>query len=147
MHSLYSASTHLYIAKALIPKPRNIFIFSFKKERERKKTKTKTKENRKYIFSEFICLCTGRYYLVDAGYSFREGYLPTYRNQIHHLKDFNRTGIETVQEKFNFHHFSLRNVVERAFGLLKSRWHVLRGLPFYEKKHASEDYNCLFCFA
>jgi hypothetical protein len=28
---------------------------------------------------------------------------------------------------------SLRNVVERAFGVLKSRWHVLRGLPFYER--------------
>jgi hypothetical protein len=26
-------------------------------------------------FSEFICLCTWRYYLVDAGYSIREGYL------------------------------------------------------------------------
>ena len=33
-----------------------------------------------------------------------------------------------MQEKFNFHHSSLRNVVERAFGLLESRWYVLRGL-------------------
>jgi hypothetical protein len=30
--------------------------------------------------SKFICLCTERYYLVDAGYSIREGYLPPYRN-------------------------------------------------------------------
>jgi hypothetical protein len=36
-------------------------------------------------FYEFICLCTGRYYLVDAGYSIREGYLPPYQNQRHHL--------------------------------------------------------------
>jgi hypothetical protein len=70
---------------------------------------------------------------VDGGYSIREGYLPPYRNQRHHLEDFNRRGAETVQEKFNFHHSSLRNVVEQAFGLLKSRWHVLRGLPMYER--------------
>jgi hypothetical protein len=61
---------------------------------------------------------------VDAGYSIREGYWSPYRNQRHHLEDFNQTGVESVQEKFNFHHSSLRNVVERAFGLLKSRWHV-----------------------
>jgi hypothetical protein len=84
-------------------------------------------------FSDFICLCIGRYYLVDVGYSICEGYLPPYRNQRHHLEDFIRTGVETVQEEFNFHHSSLRNVVEHAFGLLKSRWHVLRGLPFYER--------------
>jgi hypothetical protein len=48
------------------------------------------------FFSEFICLCTGRYYLVDVGYSIREGYLPPYRNQIHYLEDFNRTRVETV---------------------------------------------------
>ena len=80
-----------------------------------------------------LFVCTWRYYLVDVGYSIREGYLQPYRNQRHHLEDFNQTGVESVQEKFNFHHSSLRNVVERAFGLLKSRWHVLRGLPFYER--------------
>jgi hypothetical protein len=84
-------------------------------------------------FSEFICLCTGRYYLVDAGYSVREGYLPPYWNQRHHLEDLNRRGAETVQVKFNFHHSNLRNVVEHGFGLLKSRCHVLRGLPMYER--------------
>jgi hypothetical protein len=96
-------------------------------------------------FSEFICLCTGRYYLVDVGYSIREGYLPPYRNQRHHLEDFNQTGVETVQEKFNFHHSSLRNGVERAFGLLKSRWHVLRGLLFY--KRSMQVQIIIACFA
>jgi hypothetical protein len=40
------------------------------------------------VFSEFICLCTGRYYLVDAGYSIHEDYLPPYQNQRYHLEDF-----------------------------------------------------------
>jgi hypothetical protein len=33
---------------------------------------------------------------VDVGYSIREGYLPPYRNQSHHLEDFNQTGVESV---------------------------------------------------
>jgi hypothetical protein len=88
---------------------------------------------------------TGRYYLVDDCYSIREGYLPPYRNQRHHLEDFNQTGVESLQEKINFHHLNLRNVVERAFGLLKSRWHVLRGLPFYER--SMEVKIIIACFA
>ena len=92
-----------------------------------------------------LFVCTGRYYLVDAGYSIRERYLPPYRNQRHHLEDFNQTGVETVQEKFNFHHSSLRNVVERAFGLLKSKWHVLRGIPFFERSMQVEI--IIACFA
>jgi hypothetical protein len=47
-------------------------------------------------FSEFIFLCTGRYYLVDVGYLIREGYLPPYQNQRHRLEDFNRRGTKTV---------------------------------------------------
>jgi hypothetical protein len=70
---------------------------------------------------------------VDAGYSICEGYLSPYQNQRYHLEDFHRRGAETIEEKFNFHHSSMRNVVERVFGLLKSRWHVLRGLPMYER--------------
>jgi hypothetical protein len=49
------------------------------------------------LFSGFICLYR-EVYLVDAGYSIREGYLPPYRNQRHHLEDFNQTGVESVQE-------------------------------------------------
>jgi Skp family chaperone for outer membrane proteins len=37
----------------------------------------------------------------------------------YHLKDLHRRGAETVEEEFNSHHSSLRNVVERVFGLLK----------------------------
>jgi hypothetical protein len=37
----------------------------------------------------------------------------------YHLKDLHRRGAETVEEEFNSHHSSLRNVVERVFRLLK----------------------------
>ncbi|XP_022681926.1 putative nuclease HARBI1 [Setaria italica] len=73
----------------------------------------------------------GRYYLVDSGYAVREGYLGPYRNTRYHLEEFSRRAADTLEEKFNFHHSSLRNVVERAFGVLKFRWHILREVPLY----------------
>ncbi|WVZ64429.1 hypothetical protein U9M48_013939 [Paspalum notatum var. saurae] len=63
----------------------------------------------------------GKYYLVDSGYPLREGYMPPYRKSRYHLKDFETKGPENLNEIFNFHHSSLRNVVERSFGVLKNR--------------------------
>ncbi|KAA0037743.1 retrotransposon protein [Cucumis melo var. makuwa] len=47
----------------------------------------------------------GYYYLCDAGYPNAEGFLAPYRGQ--------------------------RNVIERAFGVLKGRWAILRGKSYY----------------
>jgi hypothetical protein len=52
-----------------------------------------------------------------------------------------------MQEKFNFHHSSLRNVVERAFGLCQIKVVCATRSPNVRKKRASEDCNYLFCFA
>ncbi|WVZ76055.1 LOW QUALITY PROTEIN: hypothetical protein U9M48_024057, partial [Paspalum notatum var. saurae] len=41
---------------------------------------------------------------------------------------------QRVQEKFNYHHASLRNVVERAFGVLKEKWHILREVSFFARE-------------
>ncbi|WVZ86856.1 hypothetical protein U9M48_033577 [Paspalum notatum var. saurae] len=76
----------------------------------------------------------GRYYLVDSGYALCEGYLGPYRSTRYHLEEFRRRGAETREEKFNYHHASLRNVVERAFGVLKAKWHILEAVPFYARK-------------
>ncbi|WVZ64601.1 hypothetical protein U9M48_014096, partial [Paspalum notatum var. saurae] len=76
----------------------------------------------------------GRYYLVDSGYALCEGYLGPYRSTRYHLEEFRRRGAETREEKFNYHHASLRNVVERAFGVLKAKWHILEGVLFYARK-------------
>jgi hypothetical protein len=75
-----------------------------------------------------------RYYPVDSGYAVQAVYLELYRNQRYHLQEFIHKRAETVQEKFNYHHSSLHNVVEQAFGVLKSRWHILRGVPYYARK-------------
>ncbi|KAL0550023.1 hypothetical protein IC582_014519 [Cucumis melo] len=73
------------------------------------------------------------YYLVDAGYPNAEGFLAPYRGQRYHLQEW--CGPENVpstsKEFFNVKHSSARNVIERAFGVLKGRWTILRGKSYY----------------
>jgi hypothetical protein len=37
-----------------------------------------------------------------------------------------------MQEKFNHRHSALRNVIERAFDVLKMKWRILLGIPHYD---------------
>ncbi|WVZ90386.1 hypothetical protein U9M48_036693 [Paspalum notatum var. saurae] len=62
-----------------------------------------------------------KYYVVDAGYPNRPGYL-------HHTR-----GKEprTPREKFNRVHSSIRNVIERCFGVIKMKWQILYNMPPY----------------
>jgi hypothetical protein len=39
-----------------------------------------------------------------------------------------------MKETFNHAHSSLRNVIERAFGVLKMKWRILLGIPSYAPK-------------
>ncbi|KAG8500788.1 hypothetical protein CXB51_002796 [Gossypium anomalum] len=74
----------------------------------------------------------GCYYLVDAGYTNCEGFLAPFRGQRYHLNEW-RQGYQpsTQEEFFNMKHASVRNVIERCFGLLKLRWGILRSPSFY----------------
>ncbi|KAK5787292.1 hypothetical protein PVK06_041946 [Gossypium arboreum] len=74
----------------------------------------------------------GCYYLVDAGYTNCEGFLAPFRGQRYHLNEW-RQGYQpsTPEEFFNMKHASVRNVIERCFGLLKLRWGILRSPSFY----------------
>lgn len=77
-------------------------------------------------------LCVGNYYLVDAGYTNCEGFLAPYRGQRYHLSEWrNGRHPESPQECFNMRHSSARNVIERAFGILKMRWAILRSPSYY----------------
>ena len=77
----------------------------------------------------------GYYYLCDAGYTNGEGFLAPYRAQRYHLNDW-RQGRQPTSPKefFNMKHSSARNIIERAFGLLKGRWAILRSRSFYPIK-------------
>ena len=74
-----------------------------------------------YILHFFFPLL-GKYYLVDAGYPLRKGYLPPYKGQRYHLSYFWRAGRENhIEERFNYVYSSLRSAIERTFGVWKNK--------------------------
>ena len=79
----------------------------------------------------FIVSITEKYFLVDYGYANRRGFLATYRGTNYHLRDQRRLGGDHKKDLFNYRHTSLRNAVERTFGIWKSRFRILRGVPHY----------------
>ncbi|KAL6541945.1 hypothetical protein OROGR_011431 [Orobanche gracilis] len=76
---------------------------------------------------------TGSYYLCDSGYSNCEGFLAPYRGFRYHLREWEASQrvAQNYQEYFNMKHAKARNVIERVFGQLKSRWAILRSNSYY----------------
>nr|XP_034896703.1 protein ALP1-like [Populus alba] len=78
---------------------------------------------------------TRKYYLVDAGYPNEYGYLGPYKGERYHFQEFRRRGQPSGRkEVFNRAHSSLRNVIERSFGVWKQRWKILQNMPAYPYK-------------
>ncbi|XP_028116575.1 putative nuclease HARBI1 [Camellia sinensis] len=67
----------------------------------------------------------GKFYLVDAGYMLRSSLIPPYRGVRYHLKEYSNHPPENARELFNHRHASLRNAIERAFGVLKKRFPII----------------------
>ncbi|KAA0055382.1 retrotransposon protein [Cucumis melo var. makuwa] len=63
----------------------------------------------------------------------RRGFLAPYRGQRYHLQEWHgaANAPTNAKEYFNMKHSSTRNVIERAFGVLKGRWAILRGKSYY----------------
>ena len=58
---------------------------------------------------------------MDSGYPCTLGFLPPYHTERYHLRDFQGGDHpEGAKELFNYRHSSLRNVIERCFGILKA---------------------------
>lgn len=74
-----------------------------------------------------------KYYLGDAGYSNSEHIVIPYRGVQYHLKEQSLAGQkpENAKELFNLRHASLRNAVERIFGVDKRRFKILTFAPEY----------------
>lgn len=74
--------------------------------------------------------------MVDSGYTNGDGFLAPYRGVRYHLHDFGSGPLapQNAQEFFNMKHAKARNIIERAFGILKSRWAILRSPSFYPIK-------------
>ncbi|KAH6835033.1 hypothetical protein C2S53_011640 [Perilla frutescens var. hirtella] len=73
----------------------------------------------------------GKYFLVDCGFANRRQFLVPLRGVRYHLKDFSGQGRHprNASELFNLHHASLRNVIERIFGVFKSRFTIFKTAP------------------
>ena len=85
-------------------------------------------------------LFLGKYYLVDAGLPHRSTLIAPYRGVRYHLKEYSNRAPENARELFNLRHSSLRNAIERAFGVLKKRFPIIRSAtePFYSCKTQSD---------
>ena len=89
-----------------------------------------------YVHLIYFFLLLEKYFLVDAGYPLRIGYLPPYKGQMYHLSDFRRAGRGNhIEERFNYVHSSLRSAIERTFGVWKNKWKILKQMPPYDIKH------------
>ena len=86
---------------------------------------------------------TDKYYLVDAEYPNRKGYLAPYRTTRYYVAQFQTSRQRGKEEHFNQTHSSLRNVIEWSFGVLKKRWNILNFMPPYSYKKTSEDCYCM----
>src|SRR3954464_3363023 len=69
----------------------------------------------------------GKYYLADAGYSQTPSFMVPYRNTRYHLKEWAKGDkkLQNARELYNLRHSSLRNAVERIFGVIKMRFPIL----------------------
>ncbi|KAG5035302.1 hypothetical protein JHK87_010212 [Glycine soja] len=77
---------------------------------------------------------TGKYFLVDAGYTNGPGFLAPYRGTRYHLNEWIGNTPQSYKELFNLRHASARNAIERSFGILKKRWSILRTPSFFDIK-------------
>ncbi|KAH6833666.1 nuclease HARBI1-like protein [Perilla frutescens var. hirtella] len=73
----------------------------------------------------------GKYFLVDCGFSNRRQFLAPLCGVRYHLKYFSGQGRHprNASELFNLRHASLRNVIERIFGVFKSRFTIFKTAP------------------
>ncbi|KNE92679.1 hypothetical protein PSTG_13892 [Puccinia striiformis f. sp. tritici PST-78] len=76
----------------------------------------------------------GFFYLADAGYGLLRNILVPYRGTRYHLREQALAGQrpETKEELYNLRHSSLRNVIERCFGVFKRRFKIMTQASEYQ---------------
>ncbi|XP_042005784.1 uncharacterized protein LOC121754504 [Salvia splendens] len=80
-----------------------------------------------------IKVLKGQYYLCDNGYANSERFLTPYKGVRYHLQEWGPAAMvpENPKEMYNMCHTKARNVIERAFAVVKMRWGILRSASFY----------------
>ena len=83
---------------------------------------------------------------MDCGVPNRRQFLAPFRGVRYHLQDFAGQGRdpENEVELFNFRHSSLKNVIERIFGVFKSRFTIFKfASPFPYRTQADLVLACV----
>jgi hypothetical protein len=85
------------------------------------------------IRSGELVIPQGKYYLGDAGYGLTRQVLVPFRGTRYHLQEWAKSRLRPENEKelFNKRHASLRNAVERTFGVMKKRFAILDSMHAY----------------
>ncbi|XLR37987.1 hypothetical protein S83_022647 [Arachis hypogaea] len=68
----------------------------------------------------------------------RSGFITLCRSTRYHLRKYSRHPPENPKELFNLRHSSLRNAIERAFGVLKNRFPILSEMSRYNVDTVNE---------
>jgi hypothetical protein len=76
----------------------------------------------------------GKFYLVDDGYANTPSFLTPYRRVRYHLKEYGagRRRPQNYKKIFNHRHAVLRNHIERALGVIKKRFSILKVATFHK---------------
>ena len=87
-----------------------------------------------------------KYYLGDGGYGLKKHILTPYRGERCNIIEFNLNGQGPAnkRELFNLRHSSLRNVVERLFGVVKRRFPILVKMSPYPFEFQCDLVQCCF---
>ncbi|XP_022565206.1 uncharacterized protein LOC111209531 [Brassica napus] len=82
----------------------------------------------------------GKFYLADCGFANRQKFLAPFRSTRYHLQDFTGEGRDpsNQNELFNLRHASLKNVIERIFGIFKSWFLIFKSAPPFSFKTQAE---------
>ncbi|CAN6447793.1 unnamed protein product [Victoria cruziana] len=85
--------------------------------------------------SDKLIIPKGKYYLVDGEYPNMQGLLAPYDGVRNCLSEFaDDCPPENAKELFNYRHSLLRSTIDRAFGVLKARFPILKTEPLYHIK-------------
>jgi hypothetical protein len=70
-----------------------------------------------------------------------------FRNTRYHQNEFRGVNLRRLgsEEKFNFIHAGLRNIIERKFGVVKERWYILEKVSYFKRK--KQAMIIISCFA
>lgn len=87
-----------------------------------------------------------KYYLGDGGYGLKKHILTPYRGERINIIEFNMNGQGPAnkRELFNRRHSSLRNTVERLFGVVKRRFPILQRMSPYSFEFQCDLVQCCF---